>query len=170
MRIPFESNFHIRIIFECICINIRMKNPIIRTIYLYLFALIGLGMLVIGTSMIVNLGLKSWVFTKADSNESYLSRPMNIYAVNELNKANNLVTCQTLTKEEREVIGMWIQDYENWKVEEGNRDQDFYKTRDRQIQASTAFSMMLVGLPLWLFHWAIIKRDVKDNKTSQSTN
>jgi len=141
-----------------------MRNPIIRTIYLYLFALIGLGILTIGSVMIINLGLKSWVFTKADSNESHLSRPMNIYTVNELNKANNLATCQKLNKEEREVIGMWIQDYKTWKTEEENRDPNFYKVRDRQRQASTSFSMIFIGLPLWLFHWAVIKKDLKDNK------
>lgn len=138
-----------------------MKNPIIRTIYLYLFALVGLGMLVIGTSMIINLGLKSWIFTKADLNENYISRPMSIYAVDEFNKVDSLKNCQSLTQAQRESLATWIEDYEAWKIEEENRDPNFYKTRDRQRQASTALSMMLVGLPLWLFHWAIIKKDNK---------
>ena len=62
-----------------------MKNPIIRTIYLYLFALIGLGMLVIGMSMIINLGLKTWIFTKADMQETYYSRPVPVEIDKNLN-------------------------------------------------------------------------------------
>ena len=61
-----------------------MRNPIVRTIYLYLFALVGLGMLVIGCSMIINLGLKAWVFTQADSQDTYYSRPIPLYLSEDL--------------------------------------------------------------------------------------
>ena len=52
-----------------------MRNPIIRTIYLYLFSLVGLGMLVVGSAMIINLALKTWIFTKADQVDDSYARP-----------------------------------------------------------------------------------------------
>lgn len=47
----------------------------LRLLYLYLFSFVGLIIVVIGTVQILNLGLKSFVFTKADS---YVFYPMNI--------------------------------------------------------------------------------------------
>ena len=142
-----------------------MRNPIIRTIYLYLFALIGLGMLVIGCSMIINLGLKTWIFTKADLQENFNNRPVPIILSDpDLQKVEELQACSDkceLTFEQKELIVNWLEDYEEWQNTEKNRDPNLYTIRNRQRQAATAISLILVGLPLWLFHWATIKRDVK---------
>jgi len=45
------------------------KHSLVRTIYLYLFALVGLTLLVIGTVRFVDMGLKAFVFTKAEQAE-----------------------------------------------------------------------------------------------------
>ena len=150
-----------------------MRNPIIRTIYLYLFALIGLGMLVVGASMLINLGLKTWIFTKADlQSVAYDSRPMPAYISQdvELNTVKEISVCSDkceLTTEQKQQIDEWLIDYQEWKENEKNTDPDFYIERNRQRQASTAVSLILVGLPLWLFHWFTIKRDIKRRKESQ---
>jgi len=144
-----------------------MKNPIIRAIYLYLFALIGLGMLVVGSSMLINLGLKTFIFTKADEIDNYNSRPMPIYLNSEVKPVQDLQICSdkcNLTELQKKQIDNWLVDYETWQNDEKSRGNDFYTTRNRQRQASTAFSIILIGLPLWLFHWAIIKRDVREDK------
>lgn len=144
-----------------------MKNPIIRTIYLYLFALIGLGMLVVGCAMILNLGLKTFIFTKADEIEDYYARPATLYLDTEVKTVQNLQVCAdkcNLTEIQKEQIANWLVDYETWQSTEKNRDANYYQTRNRQQQAATALSLILVGLPLWLFHWAIIKRDLRKNK------
>ena len=49
------------------------KYPLIRKIYLYLFALIGLVLITIGCVRLVGLGLKTYIFTKADI---YIEYPM----------------------------------------------------------------------------------------------
>jgi len=142
-----------------------MKNPITRTIYLYLFALVGLAMLVIGMSMIINLGLKTWIFTQADRVDNYASQPMPLYLDKEMGAAKELQLCQdkcSLTAEQKQQISAWLADYENWKNNEKNRDPNFYRVQNRQRQAATAISLILVGLPLWLFHWATIKKDNKE--------
>ncbi len=142
-----------------------MKNPVIRTIYLYLFALIGLAMLVIGTSMIINLGLKAWIFTQADRQDNYMERPAPIYlkdldlqAIEELKLCSDKCELTTLQKEQ---IDNWLVDYDTWKNNIKDYNSDLYVKRNRQRQASTAISLILVGLPLWLFHWFVIRKDLR---------
>lgn len=144
-----------------------MKNPIIRTIYLYLFALVGLAMLVIGTSMIINLGLKTWIFTQADIVDNYAMQPTPLYFAKDTATVENLQACQdkcSLTAEQKQQLANWLTDYETWKKSEKNRDPNFYRVQSRQRQAATAISLILVGLPLWLFHWTTIKKDNKEKE------
>lgn len=149
-----------------------MKNPIIRIIYLYLFALVGLGMLVVGSAMIINLGLKTWVFTKADQVDDYRSGPVPLYVDTNVDFKNmkELQACSDkceLNATQKQQINEWFGDYENWQNNEKNRNLSAYVVRNRQRQASTALSLILVGLPLWLFHWTTIKRDVRGRKEKE---
>jgi hypothetical protein len=87
----------------------------------------------------------------------------------EMKTVNDLQVCGdkcNLTTIQKEQIKSWLADYENWQKNEKTRDADFYTVRNRQRQASTAFSLIFVGLPLWLFHWAVIKRDLKKMATN----
>ncbi|NMB48114.1 hypothetical protein GYA13_01550 [Candidatus Kuenenbacteria bacterium] len=141
-----------------------MKNPIIRAIYLYLFALVGLGMLVIGASMIINLGLKAWVFTQADQQDKYNSQPIPVYLSSDMKTAQEIKVCSDkceLTAEQKEQVNSWLAEYKKWEEQEKNSDQNIWVVRNRQRQAATALSLILIGLPLWLFHWSVIKKDNK---------
>lgn len=126
-------------------------------------------MLVVGCSMIINLGLKAWIFTNADSQDNYYSRPAPMYIAEDLEvkTVQELQICSDkceLTATQKEHITAWLEDYEEWQNNEKNRDPNVFVTRNRHRQASTALSLILVGLPLWLFHWAIIKRDIRRNR------
>jgi len=147
-----------------------MKNPVIRTIYLYLFSLVGLGMLVVGCAMIINLGLKTWVFTKADLQDNSAIRPTSVYWDVDLKRVEEIKACSDkceLTAEQKQQIDEWLTDYQVWQESEKNRDMNFYTQSNRQRQAATALSLIIVGLPLWLFHWTVIKKDVKKGKESE---
>jgi len=55
------------------------RNPLIRKIYLYLFTLVGLALITVGSVRLVELGLKTYVLTKADNYYNYpISKPINI--------------------------------------------------------------------------------------------
>jgi len=141
-----------------------MKNPIIRTIYLYLFALVGLAMLVIGSSMIINLGLKAWIFTEADKQDNYISQPIPPYLSSDVKVAQEVKVCGDkceLTQIQKEQVDKWLVEYDNWEQQQKNIDPNAWVVRNRQRQAATALSLILIGLPLWLFHWSIIKKDNK---------
>jgi len=146
-----------------------MKNPIIRTIYLYLFALVGLGMLTVGAAMIINLVLKTLIFINADRYDNYMSAPAPLYLSKETGSVTDLQICADkcfLTADQKEQISNWLIDYETWKNSEKNRDSNFYQKQNRERQAATAISLILVGLPLWLFHWGVIKKDNREKGES----
>ena len=98
-------------------------SPIIRTIYLYGFAIVGLIIATVGVGRIVDVGLRAWVFTEADKTYNE-PRPV-------IDKEGEII--------EGEIID--------------------YAKANRQRDLASAISSILVGVPLYLYHWSIIKRE-----------
>ena len=110
-------------------------NVTIRKVYLYLTSLIGLVLILIGAIRLVNLGLKTWVFTKAD--KQYYGQVC--YDNTQPAPVKDGQTPRQLSKEECE------------KQQADNR------TAAKQSEASDSIAFMLVGLPVYLYHWRKIK-------------
>lgn len=110
------------------------KDSIIRTIYLYIFALLGLALIIIGSVRFLDMGLKIYVFTKADQELRYDYRvpPPKIEGEGDVAECPELIS------------------------------NDDYITSRRHRDASINLSLILVGLPLYLYHWGIIKRESKE--------
>jgi hypothetical protein len=138
------------------------RQSLVRTIYLYLFTVIGLALVVIGTVRFLDMGLKAFVFTGADEPEriqqsyyqGYPSLPVERIATPE-----DAEGVEGLTDAEKESLKNFIRNYERWEEERGRID---YLSSRRQRDASINLSMLLVGLPLYLYHWRIIKKETKD--------
>ena len=111
------------------------RKEMIRLIYLYLFSLVGLVLIVIGSVQIINLGLTAWVFKDADRVLMYPSQPRPILE-------DGLTV---MDPEEQEKIKQ-----EQIEFEERQR-----RSR-RQRTASNALAMILVGAPLYLYHWRLV--------------
>lgn len=146
-----------------------MKYPIIRTIYLYLFALVGLVMLTIGAVQLVQLGLKTWVFPQADAPLRYPT-PLPITGkpggLTQQEFAEAIKACQKncqLTKAQQEFLAGWQKDYQEFKARQEEFPQ-INRTQDRQRQATNALGFILVGLPLYWYHWRVIKKDIKTRR------
>lgn len=134
-----------------------MKNPIIRTIYLYLFSLVGLIVLLFGIGSLVNLGLKTFIFTKADL-ELY-REPITLgYSMTPNEQMLAIQRCE-LSEEDKEIISKWLKEYKE------DKDIDMRIVR-RQEDASRAISQILVGLPVYLYHWGVIVRDRRRKKNA----
>lgn len=103
----------------------------LKLLYLYLFSFIGLLVSVIGAIQIVDLGIKVYVFKGADRYGSYPA----------LTKIDPLGKEVKLTDEE---------------IAEQKRIQETETQKQRQRQASTALAMLLVGIPLYKYHWKLI--------------
>jgi hypothetical protein len=112
-----------------------MQN--IKKIYLYLVSVIALVIMVIGGIMLLNMALKTWVFTKADKD---------IYAYPrcaEMAVAPDGSQTKAPVCDEKE---------EQRRAEESRAAQ-------KQRDAAQATAMILVASPVWFFHWRLAKRE-----------
>ncbi len=119
------------------------RKELIRTLYLYLFSLIGLVVVVMGLVHLVDLGLKVYVFKKADQVLIYPESTRPAKTSPELEET-------TLTPEEQKK-------YEQEQLEYQIKQRE----ADRERNAANALAMILVGTPLFLYHWKIIQKDKK---------
>ncbi len=136
------------------------KHSLIRTIYLYLFALVGLALITVGGVRFVDMGLKVFVFTKAEEEQRLMyKQPFSIpYPVQ---RTEELQDEEGLSKEEKATIKQWLADYKDWQERKLKIDP---VTARRHKDASMNLALILVGLPLYLYHWRIIKRETRNKK------
>lgn len=132
-----------------------MPKNTIRTIYLYLFSALGLILLTIGLVRFIDMGLKTTVFKEAQSLErleqsNYYSKPYPTLNIQRYEDEKEI------TEEEIASLKSMIEDYE--KQEERWKDVDRYKAK-KQEEASFNLALIIIGLPLFLYHWKIIKVD-----------
>lgn len=121
------------------------KKEVIKWIYLYLFSTIGLVLFIIGAVRLVDLGLKAYVFKKADQIYSYPIYRGEI-------KTPEGITTATTTKEEEEKMRE-----DQMKADKENR------SSQRQRDAASSVAMILIGAPLYFYHRKKIQED-KDSK------
>ena len=140
----------------------KKHYPLIRTIYLYIFALLGLILVIIGSVNFLNMGLKAFVFTKAEqSMEIDFERPMP--APLSADKMEELGKGSELSETELVLVQEWLEEYKIWKTES---DKVNYLVSNRHRDASINLSLILVGIPLYLYHWFTIKREMKKSRTA----
>ena len=139
-----------------------MRKPSsVRTVYLYLFALVGLALVVVGGVRFIDMGLKAFVFTQAEEDQRFFpSQPPMPYP---LEVVENLQNEEGLSEAEKAAIQRWLADYEIWKEKSSSYD---YLTVRRHRDASLNLALILVGFPLYFFHWRMIKRELKKEEAS----
>lgn len=103
----------------------------LRLLYLYLFSFVGLLITIIGGIQIVDLTLKTYIFQVSD----YSSYPA------------------MSVKDEN---GAVIQ-----SVEDQNELQRLEATNQRKRNLSNSLAMIIIGSPLYLYHWKTIKKENK---------
>lgn len=115
------------------------KSRIIKSIYFYLVSFVALMMIVFSTSNIIDVALKTWVFTNAD-NEFYYE-----------------MSCIQPTIDSDSYPKLSVEDCERQK-EESRIQQEKAKAAQRQRNIVRDISMIVVGIPLFLVHWKIVRR------------
>lgn len=115
---------------------------IIRNIYLYLVSAVSLFMIVFSLASLVNLGLRTWIFPKADDNY-YYPKAVQEYCMPD---KDGRQTCPSAD--------------ERAKLEELDKKRAVEsRTAQRQRDLVQNISMLIVALPLFTYHWMIIRRD-----------
>ena len=129
------------------------KTILIKNIYLYLVCFVALMMVVISTGELIQLGLKKYVFTKAD--QDYYNYPVTDCGAPVKGPQPALAPVPAMpevgaklpTKEEclaREIIAK--------QQAEDNR------SAQRQRDLVRDISFILVGVPLFAYHWGVIRK------------
>lgn len=109
----------------------------IKKAYFYVAALISLVVMIIGAVQILNLVLRTYVFTKADK-AYYYSEP---------------VVCP----ESRD--GQPVKCSPREMTDEEKRRQEEQRQADKQREASNAIAMLVVGAPVFYFHLKYARKD-----------
>lgn len=115
-------------------------NFTLRKTFLYIFATVGLVLCIIGTVSLINLGLRSYVFTKSDY-PCYKPYPAEFAVTKDPAQPN-------LSEAEKDRLN-----------KESEKQCEEQRVSDKQRQASQAISMLLVGIPLYLYHWYVIRKE-----------
>lgn len=128
----------------------------VRVVYLYLFAFVGLVLITIGSVRLVGLGLRTFVLTEADAESRIHYAPEPPLRMGEPARVDRLAGDTTLDTETREALRAWADDYERMRQE---RDAiDPVRSR-RQRDAAGAIALLLVGVPLYLYHWRTVRQE-----------
>ena len=146
----------------------KAHHPLIRTIYLYIFTLLGLALLTIGGVRFVDMGLKAFIFTQAEEEQrAYYKQPpyppIRVEKIAEVDAKGNILSKKNsdikLSEEERAILDQWSAEYKNWQ---DNRVEVDPLTARRHRDASLNLALILIGLPLYFYHWRIIGRETKN--------
>jgi len=116
------------------------KKELIRWVYLYLFTVVGLVLVVIGAVQLIDLGLKAYVFTKADTYISYPEYP--VKPISAIDQKEIVLTPEQQAK----------YDEERKAADEANRQSQ------RQRTAANSVALLIVGAPLISDHWSRIQK------------
>ena len=120
------------------------KGKTIKSIYFYLVSFVALMMVVFSTADIINIALKTWVFTRAD--KDMYNYPRAVCEMTAPATPPNAKTVPVTSKEDCEK-----QNEENIKQQETSR------MAQKQRDVVRDISMIVVGIPLFLIHWRIVR-------------
>lgn len=136
-----------------------MKRNIIRQIYLYAVSIISLFIVVFSTGQLFNIALKTWVFKLADRpygsceyGDPNYSGP---YPAKPVMTDDRGTTAPELTTEEKAE--------QKAKCEKNLAEQ---RSADKQRELVSALSMLIVGIPVFIFHFKIVQRERDEDKAS----
>lgn len=122
-------------------------------------------MIVFSSAQLINLGLKTWVFTEADNLNRYYEAPPAPYLDKDRTEVESVKTCSEkceFSEQEKQQIISWLNNYKAWQ--ERNKNPEAQLRARRQRDAVTAISFLLVGIPLFWYHWGAVRKKDKDNE------
>jgi len=136
-------------------------TKLIRTIYLYVAALISLIFVAVGVGRIANTALKAYVFPEAEKGGFNACNQQPPMYVTETQSVEKLKNSEVATPDQKIQIEELLANYKAWQ--ENNSGDICYK-RQRQTNYVDSFTMLLIALPICLIHWRIIKRDKEEKE------
>jgi N-acetylglucosaminyldiphosphoundecaprenol N-acetyl-beta-D-mannosaminyltransferase len=135
--------------------NMSSKIRIVRNAYLYIASLVSLIFVAVGAYILLNTAIKYYVLPKAEKGGySRCNEQPPIYDIENVKSA-------TTDEAKKEQFDQLIKDYENWK--NNNTGEECYKA-DRQSNVADAITMIIIALPIFLFHWRLIRKEKEEKE------
>lgn len=135
------------------------KSKLIRTIYLYVAALISLIFTAVGAGTLLNTGMKYYLFSEAEKKsywECNQQPPM-------LGGPDVSAYKTIATEDQKKQLDQLLEDYKNWR--ENSVGEKCLKPA-RQNKIVDALTMLIIALPIFLFHWGIIMKEKNEKETA----
>ncbi|HEX3099802.1 MAG TPA: hypothetical protein VHQ41_02405 [Patescibacteria group bacterium] len=115
----------------------------IKKVYLYLVSLVSLIILIIAGIMILNIGLKAWIFTKADDASYYAPK----------------IVCTELKNPDGSIAPK-DPNCSNPNYEQQQREEEMTRrAAQRQSDAAHAIAMIIIGAPVFYYHWKLARKE-----------
>ena len=133
----------------------RRGGSIIKNIYLYLVSFVALMMIIFSTADLLNIALKTFVFTKADDNYYYgpVACPIEPSSAVLDNKGGQTPSSSPLEKGRSD-----CQD-----TAQQRKQNDDMRSAQRQRDLVRDISMIIVAIPVFLYHWKIVRNKEEGN-------
>ena len=133
------------------------KAKLIKTIYLYLVAAVSLLFVAIGSGILLNTGLKFYLFPDAEKKSYYECN-------NPPPTSMSIPSKEGATEEQKAQLDVLLKDYENWK--ENSTGEKCVKPA-RQNKLVDAITMVIIALPICLFHWRLIRKEKEEKEANE---
>lgn len=157
IALPFFL-IHFRIVQKDARQSEESEQGVIRPTYFYFISLASLLMIVIAGGFLINITLKTWVFPEAGKADELASKVYATQAVPpEDGTVKSIATCGEkcgLSQETIDLAKQWQTDYTAWQKDSGT-----FSVNNRERQASTAIPFVALGIPLFWYHWALVRRE-----------
>lgn len=128
---------------------------IIRNVYLYLVTLIGLITFIFGSVGIINNMLQHYVF-QVDQSDMYYAQPIYPGFKGQCAQAYP----DPADKEGKRMIIPTTQEVADCQKAEKEQNERINRANfGRELSISLA--QIVIGLPIWLFHWGIIQKEAR---------
>ena len=115
----------------------------IKKVYLYMVSLISLIILVVASIMLINMGLKAWIFTEADN--AYYYEPK--------------LVCSETKNPDGSVVPL-DPNCSNPNYEQEQKDAEAKRrSGQRQSDAAQALAMIIIAAPVFLYHWKLARKE-----------
>jgi len=145
------------------------KSPgqagVIRTSYFYFVSLAALIMIVISAGVLINTGLKTWLLPNtSENNKRYVEVPPLSKIENQ--GVNSIINCADecdFTENQVALAQGWDEDFDSWSDASGSYN-------SVQNQASTSIPYLLIGIPLFWYHWSVTRKESKLRKQEKQSD
>lgn len=141
----------------------KKSHRIIRNIYLYLVAMIGLVTLIFGLVGIINNVLLNYVF---QVNDNVYTAPV-AYPGMKTSGCNQAYPDPTDTTGKKLITPAAGEVQACEKALKDQQDQNRNNSIGREFSISIA--QIAIGFPLWLYHWGVIQKEYKRKEEKETT-